>query len=391
MTQTNKTVAKDKVNRLRTMSATNLSQAIIMASEYAVTSEKDKVSRIIILTDGLPSAGIQDKSKLVELCGKINPSVSLSTFGYGNDYDPELLVSMANMGKGNNFYIEKDEDCRGAFALELGGLLSLYAQDINVTVTPSGNMVLNEFMSGYAFEKTAGYRGITEGKLSYTMDDIYVGEKKHAIIRFKVPSASEAVCARKTSVCAIEIDYLDVETKNRVTAQTTAKIQYVKAGKVSKEANEEVKKQLIMIEAAKIQKEATDKAAAGDYAGAQAAAGMGIRLATTNAWFDNSQALMANFSNLQENVGNRFDFATKGLKMATAYSTSYAKGRAGNMGSIGTSYSSSAQLDMLKEFSGTEFRIGSTVGTTITGTGIEGLITGTSIQSPEAPADEKEV
>jgi len=352
MTQANKQVAKDKVLALHHMGATNLSQAIIMAGEYAVTADKDKISRIILLTDGLPSgAGITDKPTLIKMCGEINKSVSLSTFGYGNDYDPELLASMANMGRGNNFYIEKDEDCRGAFALELGGLLSLYAQDIKVTVTPSGNMSIKEFLSGYAFEQTAGYRGITEGKLSYTVDDIYVGEKKHALIKFSVPSASEAVCARKTSVCAIEIDYFDVETKNQVSMRVMAKIQYVKAGKASKEVNEEIKKQLLMIEAAKIQKEVKDKADAGDYVGARTSALAGIQLGQQNGWFDNSKALVDNFSCLAENVGSRFDYATRGLKMATAYSTSYAKGRAGNMGSIGTSYSSSVQQDMLKSFS----------------------------------------
>ena len=153
-------------------------------------------------------------------------------------------------------------------------------------------------------------------------------------------------------------------------AQATAKIQYVKAGKVPKEANEEVKKQLVMIEAAKIQKEAKDKADAGDYAGAQALAGLGIQLAENNAtWLGNSSALRANFANLQENVGDRFTYATVGSRMATSYGNSYATGRAGNMGSIGTSYSSSAQLDMLKAFNvGTSTGSGVKVSLSSTGT-----------------------
>ena len=258
---------------------------------------------------------------------------------------------MSNIGKGNNFYIEKDEDCRGAFALELGGLLSLYAQKIKVTVTPSGNISLSEFLSSYAFEEMAGYRGITEGKLSYEIDDIFVGEKKHAIIRFSVPKASTAVCARKTTVCSIELEYLDVETKKEVTSQVTAKIQYVKAGKVASKGNDEVKKQLAMIEAAKIQIEAKTKADAGDYTGAQEAASRGVLFATNSEWLDNSEQLAQNFTTLGESMSNRYDYQTKGLKLATAYSCSFSKGRTTTMDSLGTTYNSDIQKEMLTSFS----------------------------------------
>lgn len=358
MTQSNKELAKGKVNGLHTMSATNLSQAIVMASERAATSEKDKVSRIIILTDGLPSAGVRDKGELIKMCGDV--SASLSTFGYGDDYDPELLVSMSNMGRGNNFYIEKDEDCRGAFALELGGLLSLYAQDLQITVTPSGNMVIEEFMSGYVYEQTPGYRGITEGKLSYTVDDIYVGEKKHALIRFSVPKASDAVCARKTSFCTIEVDYLDVETKERKTAQTTAKIQYVKAGKAPKNSNDEVKKQLALVEVAKIQKEAKEKADAGLYEEARAAATRGHDFALDNAFLDQNAVVAQNFAHMGEAMSNRFDYQTKGLKLAMSYSSGMARGRAATLDSVGATYTSALQQNLMRSFNDAEEISGTT-------------------------------
>ena len=69
------------------------------------------------------------------------------------------------MGRGNNFYIKSDDGCNNAFALELGGLLSLYGQNIQISVTPSGNMLFKEMLSEYKCEQVNGFRLLTPGKI----------------------------------------------------------------------------------------------------------------------------------------------------------------------------------------------------------------------------------
>ena len=372
MTQGNKDQARTAVNGLHDMGSTNLSQAVTMASERVVTGDKGKVCRIVLLTDGLPTCGECNKERLIEMVGKMNPDVSMTTFGYGADYDAELLASMASMGKGNNFYIEKDTDCNKAFALELGGLLSLFAQDIKVTVSPS-NMNIKEFMSGYKVEEQPGYRGITAGKMSFTIDDIYVGERKHAILKIEVPGASEAVCSRPSRICDIEVSYLDVETKERGKLEAKASIQYVRPGKVICEENAEVKKQLILIEAARIQREAKEKADNGDYSGAQTVLNEGLK------WVGlpgvqgplgaaGTAGVKGVFDNMLQNSADRLSYSTKGVKLASAYVTSFSTARSSSMDSVAMSYTSSMQADMLDSFE-------NRTGTTITNTPSDASIT----------------
>lgn len=353
MTQANREVAKNIVKGLRDYSATNLSAALEVAIEKCATAEKNKVCRIVVLTDGLPTAGKSLHGDLVSIVNGMVNSVSLSTFGYGTDYNPELLLSLSQTGRGNHFYIEKSEDCNKAFALELGGLLSLYAQNIRVMVDPTGNTAtITEFLSSYQFENKPGYRGLTGSKLEFVIDDIYTGEAKHVVLKMQIPEATEALCAGPSKVCTIKVTYMDVETKQNISFEETAIIQYVKSGLAPVEANFEVKKQLVMIQAAKIQKEAKDKADAGDYAGAGVVLNNGIAWIQNNTWHDNSADIRNVFATMVSETSNRGSYLSGGLMSATAYSNAFSTSRGSSARSMSKSvtYTSSTQASMLKEF-----------------------------------------
>jgi len=367
MTASNRQQAKDTINKMHPMSMTNLSEAIQWSMERAVTAEKDKISRIVVLTDGLPTAGIQTHEGLVDVIKNMNPSLSLSTFGYGSDYNPELLLSMSNTGKGNHFYIQKDTDCSKAFALELGGLLSLFAQKIQVELTPSGVAEFKELLSDYEVKEEGGYRGLTNGKISFTIDDIYTGEKKHAVIKLGIHKASTAVCARKSSVCDVMVKYDDIETKAEVKIESKAKIQYTKADDVPKDPNEEVHKQLVLIQAAKMQLEAKNKADAGDLQGAQAVLQGGIQLfGTANSAFYSPQ-LSESFVTLSSAYSDRASYNTVGAKLGGTYYRALSKNRVSSSAASGEvyTYTSSLQESLLKSF---ESDSGSAPSITITGT-----------------------
>lgn len=347
MSKENKEQAKKEVNKLHTRSVTNLSDAIAMAMERAMISDDSKVSRIILLTDGLPSSGECDKQKLTELAYKMNQRVSMSTFGYGYDFDAELMASISSAGRGSSFYIKEDEDCNKAFAMELGGLLSLYAQNIRLTITPSNNMEFKELLSEYKCEQKQGYRLITAPKIEIQIDDIFAGEKKHVVLKLAIPKATEAVCARNTRICSVDVIYTDVETKASNSVSFYSFIQYVKPDKAPKSPNEEVHNQILLLEAAKAQKEAQEKADQGDFAGAQTTLLRGLQGATGIQGVQGI-AVRDMFSNLQVNFTDSHTYRSKGTKLATSYRYSISNNRAGSADTL--SYANSGQAEMLAQF-----------------------------------------
>lgn len=58
----------------------------------------------------------------------------MHTFGYGSDHDPKLMKNIANLRDGNFFYIDKLETLDEAFANCMGGLFSVIAEEINITI-----------------------------------------------------------------------------------------------------------------------------------------------------------------------------------------------------------------------------------------------------------------
>jgi Ca-activated chloride channel family protein len=355
MSGENKKLAKNKVQALQSMSMTNLSGAMGLALEKAAIADTSKTCRAILLTDGLPTAGVCDKNELINLACHTNQRVSLSTFGYGDDFDAELMASISKMGRGNNFYIKSDDECNKAFALELGGLLSLYGQNIKLTISPSGNMTFKEMLSDYKCDQKQGFRLLKPGVIEILIDDIFVGEKKHCVMKLEIPKATEAVCARATKVCDISMTYIDTETQKEVIVTEAVRINYVKADKVASEPDPEVKKQLLIFEVARLQKEAKDKADAGDYKGAQIQLGEAVTFVNTHAQLiPDSGAYVFNLQNLSDNFVDSDKYRSKGVRSAAAFSRCLYSNRASSGDSVGMAYSNNTLTGMLKSFSGEE-------------------------------------
>ncbi len=351
MTTENKALAKTKVREIHEMGMTSLSDALAMGLEKATIADESKTARLVILTDGLPTSGECRKDKLIEMAGNTNQKVSISCFGYGDDFDAELMASMARMGRGNNFYIRNDDECAGAFALELGGLLSLFGQNIQVGIRPSGNMEFLEMLSEYKCDQKQGFRLLNAQNIEIKIDDIYVGETKHCLLKLKVPKATEAVCARPSKVCSIEVRYTDTESQKEQVLETTAKIQYVKADKVASEPNPDVKKQLMIIEAVKFQKEAQAKAEQGDLAGARGLLQEGIKFCVSNASFiPNSESYTAAYTNMVADYADRREYLTKGRKSTSSFLYASSTGRGSSLDSLGFSNVTGTQLKMMKAF-----------------------------------------
>jgi hypothetical protein len=323
-----------------------------MALEKAAISDTSKTCRVILLTDGLPTAGICDKDKLIDLACHPNQRVSISTFGYGNDFDAELMASISKMGRGNNFYIKTDDECSKAFALELGGLLSLYGQNIKLTISPSGNVTFKEILSDYKCDQKQGFRLLKPGVIEIFIDDIYVGEKKHCVLKLEIPKATEAVCARATRICDISMTYMDTETQKEVSVTEAVHINYVKADKIASEPDPEVKKQLLILEVARLQKEAKDKTDAGDYSAARVQLSEAVNFVTSNAQFmPDSAAYVTNLQNMSSNFTDAHTYRSKGIKSATAFSYSLGSNRASSVDSMKMSYSNKTMGEMLQSFS----------------------------------------
>ena len=110
------------------------------AAEVRKFLDKERVNRVILLSDGLANVGPSSPGELASL-GKslIKENMSVSTLGLGLGYNEDLMVQLAGASGGNHLFIEDASELADVFRSEFNDVLSVVAQEIDVRISiPKG-------------------------------------------------------------------------------------------------------------------------------------------------------------------------------------------------------------------------------------------------------------
>jgi hypothetical protein len=126
-----------KVNQIITGGMTAFDAALTTGIELAnkmAKASKNRVVRIIILTDGRANGGVTDPEVIVSRLKSMHKGVSLSTIGVGTDCNHDLLGQLATAGSGSYGFVENHEQAAEVLGAEIGGLVNLDASQVEVSV-----------------------------------------------------------------------------------------------------------------------------------------------------------------------------------------------------------------------------------------------------------------
>lgn len=267
MSQGNRDLLKASVGKLSSVGCTNFSGGMRQALEWINKADipANVALRVIMFTDGHANEGEAKGPDLIPLCKKLLGKATMSAFGYGSDCDQELLASLATEGKGNYAFIRNPDDALTAFAKELGGLLSRYAQDIVIDVAPHNGHTIEEVLSDVDV--------VEDGKkVKVKLPELLSEEERHIVLRVKTSAQSKAL-PRALNVLDIKVDYDQVSDGDKVhkTEDVKAKLSFVKSDDVQKEPTKEVMAVVGIAQTVQAQIKAESLAKAGDFVGANAA------------------------------------------------------------------------------------------------------------------------
>lgn len=201
---TQKQPIKDGISRLTPGNTTNLYDGLALAmSQVLQIQDSGRATRMVVLTDGDPTAGIKDFSALVQHAADIKGrGITITFLGFGPDYNEELLASMAKKAGGNYYYIPRPDLIPEVFRAELDKLTSVVSQNLRIDLklarwvtmkssqwlpkTPGGNdfsLALADLERGTTMEQVVdlefpnhplGWYRVGAGKLVY--DDCLTGK-----------------------------------------------------------------------------------------------------------------------------------------------------------------------------------------------------------------------
>ena len=358
VTQTKKDELKAKVSKLSHRGMTAFSGGMLAALEQVNKSKvaDDVVIRVIMFTDGHANVGVKGRD-MISLLETNLGKASLSAFGYGEDADQELLADIAKSGKGNYAFIKNPDDAPAAFAKELGGLLSTYAQNVSVDVVPQGGNKLLNVVSDVSV--------VTDNDLtSIRLPEVLSEETRNLVIKMTALKLSQADILPEDHVAqlaAIKITYETLDqsgTRTKHTEDLLATLTFVNPGDEQTKASSDVDAMVAVAQMVRAQVEAEKLAAAGQYDAAV------ILMNDTSEDFVTRGHVA--ISNTTAKIGTRMRSASEFTKSSGYRASTYSAGTramglsgsdseaAEDLAEIGVNFVNSAQESIMESFKGDE-------------------------------------
>lgn len=148
----------------------------------------ERMSRVLLLSDGLPTAGVQNRDEIArraESCAQ--SGVRISTMGMGIHYDDALMQQIAKRSGGNYSFVGDPEQIGAYLENELDELSRVVARKPMLRV---------RFGQDVNLVGVLGYDSTQEGRiLTVPMPDLQSGELRKVIMKLQVRGESGATAA----------------------------------------------------------------------------------------------------------------------------------------------------------------------------------------------------
>jgi len=137
---------KYAIDTLNAEGGTNLSSGLLNVKSILERADHTQVSKtgLIILTDGQVNEGViksEELMRIIYLIKGIEPNISITTIGYGEDHNAALLNNIATNGGGSYSVVKNIEEVASVFGDILGGLMTTVAQNVKIEYPSSWNCI----------------------------------------------------------------------------------------------------------------------------------------------------------------------------------------------------------------------------------------------------------
>jgi Ca-activated chloride channel family protein len=115
---TNKKEIKAKIKQIKARGCTNLSGGWLLGcTQIESHLSTEKLNRVLLLTDGLANVGERRPNILMKTAQeKANLGIITTTLGFGNNFNEDLLIGMADSAGGNFYFIQSPDDAADVFS-----------------------------------------------------------------------------------------------------------------------------------------------------------------------------------------------------------------------------------------------------------------------------------
>ncbi|HMG21839.1 MAG TPA: VWA domain-containing protein, partial [Kofleriaceae bacterium] len=149
------------------------------AAEVERSPVSGGLRRMLLISDGQANEGVYDRAELAELAARqAAGGVSISTVGVGLDFDETTMRRLAEVGRGNYYFVEDTVALSAMFGRELGTLSQTVASEVRLFVRElPGVHVVAAY--GYPMARTAD-------AVVVPVADLRAGETRKVVLRVSI-------------------------------------------------------------------------------------------------------------------------------------------------------------------------------------------------------------
>lgn len=204
---------KNRIAELEPRGSTAIHAALLAAAnEVRKFKSRERVNRIILLSDGLANVGPSEPEHFVSLGRELaSEGITVSTIGLGNGYNEDLMAGLARSADGGHVYAQESEDLANFLSREFDDSLNVVGQDVEIII---------KIKDGVRPLRTLGRDAeIHDDRIVYRLGSIGSG-KSHVLLAELDVGAGRAEGA--ADLASVEVNYKAAGTGETRSAAATA-------------------------------------------------------------------------------------------------------------------------------------------------------------------------
>ncbi|MBT5230375.1 MAG: VWA domain-containing protein [Methylococcales bacterium] len=200
---TDKNLVSNKIKKISAGGSTALFAGVSKgADEVRKFLTKNRVNRVILLSDGVANVGPSSPRELANLGKSLaKEGISVSTIGLGLGYNEDLMSELARKSNGNHAFAESAEDLADIFNSEFKDALSVVAQEVSIKI-----VVAEGIRPVRVLGREAEIYGQT---VTANINQLYSGQEKYILLEVEIPAHSVGDAIQ---VADVTVSYSNLET-----------------------------------------------------------------------------------------------------------------------------------------------------------------------------------
>ena len=208
---------KARIERLTPRGSTAIHSALLAgANEVRKFKAKDRVNRIVLISDGLANVGPSKPADFVSLGRELaSEGITVSTVGLGTGYNEDLMAGLARSADGGHVFVQESADLTAFLAREFDDVAGTIGQDAEIII---------RIRDGARPLRSLGREArIEANRIVYKVGAFFGGVEQVLLAEIEIDAAASQ---GERQVAEVEIGYDDAASGKRGTAQATASVRF---------------------------------------------------------------------------------------------------------------------------------------------------------------------